>query len=236
MNDLTKIELEHSDEWSNELIEIYDNPVVRFLIQLLPGGLGSGVDTLVMRQIADYRKRRLKEFFDELSTGAKLLTEELVRSDDFLHCYFATTSAVLRSRRKEKIRWLARLLSSAVDSSLVNGTSDDYDYILKILDELTFEEIKILLRIREREIEARGGAWHAVAAPRVNKFWTNLRDELASELGISGADVDQRLIRTERTGCISLSRAGAMEVAPQYAATTSTFDQLVQLARLDHFP
>jgi hypothetical protein len=96
------------------LVERYERqPIIRGLVQLVPFGIGSALDTALAVKFQEYRTDRLREFFDELGTGEVPLTPDLIESDDFLHCYFATVGAVVKSYRKEKVRYLARLLRSA---------------------------------------------------------------------------------------------------------------------------
>lgn len=120
------------------------NPVIRGLIQLVPWGIGSAADVALVTILENIRKDRAREFFDELGKGAVQLTPEIIESEDFLHCYFSTVRAALNSRRREKIRYFARLLTSSINSSEIS-TVDEYEEYLSILDELSFRELGILV-------------------------------------------------------------------------------------------
>jgi len=132
------------------LVEKYDNPVIRSLIQLVPFGIGSGIDVLLMTKIKTIRDSRIKAFFDDLNEGEIELTEELIAQEDFLHSYFSTIRAVLRTRRKEKIKLFARLFKNSVIDNQVSDP-DEYDDYLKILDDLSMKDIILLNEIKSFE-------------------------------------------------------------------------------------
>lgn len=89
-------------------------------------------------------------FFNELADCKIELTPELVKSEDFLHCFFATTKAAINSRRREKIKMFARLLNSSIQQSNFSNT-DEYEEYLSILDELSFRELSILVTLHKYE-------------------------------------------------------------------------------------
>lgn len=70
-------------------MNLYDQPVIRSLIQLIPYGVGTAFDVFIVYKIQEIRKERLRTFFDELGAGKIELTKNLIESEDFLH-YFAT--------------------------------------------------------------------------------------------------------------------------------------------------
>ena len=224
---------DHSNGWCEELVDRYDKVGIRTLIQLLPFGIGSAIDAMMSKVIVENQRLRVREFFDVLNSGTTEITPEMIQDDQFLHCYFATIRAAIYTKRIEKVRWLAKLLESAISLPVEDRTGDDYDYLLKILDDLTHDEIQLLLRIRAEEIKHRGGTWTPTMTPRGNKaFWLDFRRQLAADLNISESKLDQRLVRIERTGCIWLTRPGGNELGPQYAVTTETFKELVEFAKI----
>ena len=60
--------------------------MIRSLVQLIPFGVGSAVDTGIAVRLSNIREERLRSFFDELAEGDVDLPEELLESDDFIHC------------------------------------------------------------------------------------------------------------------------------------------------------
>jgi len=133
----------------NKLIEKYDNIVIRTLIQLVPFGIGSGIDVALKSKIETIRNNRNKIFFDELSNGKIKLTEEMLLNDDFLHSFFSTYSYAKNSRRNEKIKWFAKLLRTGIIEK--NIDFDVYDEYLRVLDNLSIRDMYILRKIESFE-------------------------------------------------------------------------------------
>jgi hypothetical protein len=171
-----------------------ENKALRLLLKLFPHG--SMVDNTLASFYTKEKERRIRVFFDELSKGTIPLSEDELQSDDFLHKYFITIKAVLETKRDEKIRYFARLLLQAF-SDLINRSTDSYEDFLKILDELTYQEIFILIFIRSFEKEYDG--------PRgLNNMgmYRPLKTKLASVLGVSEDEVFSYFVRLQRTGLV----------------------------------
>lgn len=174
------------------------NPVIRGLIQLLPCGIGSAIDVAVVTKLENIHKDKLREFFDELGKGAVQLTPEIIESEDFLHRYFFTVRAALNSRRREKIRYFARLLTSSITTSEIS-TIDEYEEYLGILDELSFRELGILVVLSRYEKE---NFLQDDTDPiqRPNRFWDLLSSEVCSRFSIPDGELNGILARLNRTG------------------------------------
>jgi hypothetical protein len=122
------------------LSEAYaDSPVIRALMQLVPGGIGSAFDVGLQHRASKLKEQRLKTFFEELATGSIELTQEIVESDDFLHCFFIAAAASTRSRRAEKTKLFAKLLKSSI-SFREEGEIDEIEEFISIIDEMSFRE------------------------------------------------------------------------------------------------
>ena len=125
------------------VVRYKNHNLIRILVQLIPFGIGSAIDVGLITRIQSIREERAREFFDELSTGDVELSENLVESEDFLHCYFSTATAALNTRRREKIKLFARLLKSSVKPGNFVDT-DEFEEYLGILDDLSYREIEFL--------------------------------------------------------------------------------------------
>ena len=183
----------------DDLMNLYDQPEIRSLIQLIPAGIGSALDVALISKIQEIRKDRLKSFFDELGAGKIKLTKNLIESEDFLHCYFSTIKAAINTRRREKIKMFARLLKSSTLPNLIANT-DEYEEHLKILDDLSFKELRILILLDKYESRYPKNEgendWQ-----RADRFWKNFIDELMKKFGISKEENHAVLIRISRSGC-----------------------------------
>ena len=189
-----------------QLAEQYnDNPVVKALVQLITPYIDA-LDTLLMTHLQSFRDKRIITFFDELATLDIELNPELLVSEDFLHCCFATLKAAINTYQQEKIRKYANLLGTYTMSGNFADV-DEFEEYLKILEELSLKEINILEiletheakhPLREDENENEG--------QRVNRFWASFTQTLINELEIPREEIDARLMRLTRTGCYELLR------------------------------
>ena len=173
------------------------NPMIRGLIQLIPFGIGSAADVALVTTLERIREDRAREFFDELEKGAVQLTPGIIEKEDFLHCYFSTVRAALNTRRREKIRYFARLLTSSICSSEI-ATVDEYEECLSILDEIGYRELGILVVLSRYEKEYPQGKETDVQ--RTNRFWDPFSSEICSSFSISREELFGILTRLNRTG------------------------------------
>ena len=174
------------------------SPLIRSIIQVIPLGIGSAVDVALDTKIENIRHDRAREFFDELEKGTVQLTQEMIESEDFLHCYFSTFKAALNSHRREKICYFARLLTSSITLSKI-PTIDEYEEYLSILDDLSFRELEILIVLSryEKEYFLQGDK---NPLQRANRFWEQFSLEVCSKFSISDGELDGMLARLNRTG------------------------------------
>lgn len=123
----------------NSLARLYEKPpVIQALLQLIPY-LGGPIHTLIHSTLQRMEEGRTRALLDALSHGKLELSEELIESEDFLHCFCTTYKAVLNTRRREKIELFARLLKSAFTETRPRDI-DEFEEFISILDDLTYEE------------------------------------------------------------------------------------------------
>jgi len=183
-----------------KLLKSYEQqPVIRGLIQLVPLGIGSAIDTGVAVAFARYEENRLRTFFNELAVGHIELTPEIAESEDFLHAFLATTAAARRTRRDEKIQYLARLLRSTFSESPPQSM-DEYEEILSIIEDFSFRELQILALLAkvERETLFQGGENDL---QRANAIWPKFEALVQQHLGIDSEKLAPMLVRLQRSGC-----------------------------------
>ena len=182
-----------------KLAERYEkNAILRGLIQLVPFGLGSGIDVALSARFQKIKEERTRAFFDELAEGGILLQPGLLKSEDFLHCFFATVKAALDTRRREKIRLFARLLKASTLAGSFSGT-DEYEEYLNTLDELSFREISILVTLGKFEsLFPKSDTENDLK--RTHRFWDQFTTELVEKLHIPKEEIDAVLTRLNRTG------------------------------------
>ena len=205
------------------------SPMFRGLIQLIPCGIGSAIDVAVVTKLENIHKDKLREFFDELEKGAIPLTPEIIESEDFLHCYISTVRAALNTRRREKIRYFARLLTSSISSSEIS-TVDEYDECLSILDELSFRELGILIVLSryEKKYSYQDGGSHIQKA---DQFWERFSSEVCSGFSIPREELNGMLIRLNRTGLYYETFIGSYESNRARGALTPLYAKLEKLIK-----
>jgi len=206
--------------------EYNSNKALRLIVKLVP--MGSIIDSTLAGFYTKEKERRLKVFFDELARYDLQLSEEVIHSDDFLHKYFITLKAALETKRAEKIQYFARLLKNS-NEPIADNATDYYEDFLKVLDDLTYQELYVLKRLRSKEKENKNPA----AMPLVynKRFYRSLKKELAEELNVSIDEVLSIYIRLGRTGCINLEKGKQIAVEiDDSIATTDFFKKLELLA------
>ncbi len=208
-----------------KILQYYDNRVIRALIQLVPLGIGSAIDVVLIRTLENIREERARAFFDELSSGNMFVNESLLESKDFLHSYFATIKMALNSRRREKIQFFARLLKSSIIGEGPQNI-DEYEDFLKILDELSYRELQALAIMDEfssfpRTAEHNDLIW-------TNTFWHKFINRLETELKIPPEESSDFMNRISRTGCYEMFTGSYFDYIGGKGKLTPTYQRLKQ--------
>ena len=181
------------------LAERYErNPVVRTLVRLIP--YASTAEAAVLTVVANIRRDRAQVFFDELASANAIDNPDLLKSEDFVHCFFSTAKFALNTRRREKIRMFARLLkrSTLHDGELADV--DEYEDFLRILDEISYRELRALDTL-ETFYETHG-ADDQTDMQRLMGFWDEFCRRLSEDLQIPRDEVADFMSRIGRTGCL----------------------------------
>lgn len=173
------------------------SPVIRALVQLIPF-VGSAADAALVTILNNIREERARTFFDELASQDLALTEEQIKSEDFLHAYFATARAALNTRRREKISLFARLFLNYSQGKSFD-TVDAYEEALDVLDDLSLQEFKVLLVLDRFEKEHPIQEGHN-DLQRAATFWDSFLKAIEAEVGIPASEIPSVLARLNRTG------------------------------------
>jgi len=177
-------------------VDLAENPIIRGLMQLIPAGIGSALDVMIVDSAERIKKERAWVFFEELGAGQVALTEELVQSDDFIHALDATMRAAFRTRRAEKIRMFARLLKrGAIDGGA--GSADDYEEMVGLLDELSYREWQALLLFQGFLDNT---PVYLTPLHRATHAWMQFTAELRAQLGVDDSEASSFMNRIARTG------------------------------------
>ena len=216
------------------LVERYENnPVIQALAGLLIGLTGpfgatlSALERAIQAKVIQMHQERLRTFFDELASGRIKLTEEVIQQEDFLHAFMATTRAVLRTRREEKIRLFARLLAS-FGQETDRISVDNFEDSLNILDDLSCREFFVLLTLKKYE-EQTPFLEGENELQRASRFWNQFTSEVCAKLGISTEELRGMLARLNRTGLYKTFTGAFFDYRGGMGTTTPNLDRLLKL-------
>lgn len=210
-----------------ELGKRYEHqPLIRALVQLIPYGIGSAMDTALVTFLNKVREERARAFFDELAKGKIVLTQEQIANEDFLHAYFATARAALNTRRREKIKLFGRLFTHYCQGAGLTDT-DTYEETLAVVDDLTLRELQVLLLLRD--FESNNPVLPGQnTLQRATQFWASFLQRVEDENGIPKTEVPGYLERLNRTGLYQTFVGGYMDYTGDKGYTTPNFDRFLQ--------
>jgi hypothetical protein len=128
------------------LTAISEDPILKALADIVMTMKGipcSGAILDIFRGIiTTWSQKRNEAFFLELKRNPTMLPEGILKSDAFIHKFLITYKAVQITYTDEKIKLFARLLlNGGTDGCKV----DEYEELLRTLNELSNREIHILL-------------------------------------------------------------------------------------------
>lgn len=217
---------------SNRFENEYEaHPNLRALMQLIPFGAGSAIDTALSGKVQQMREARLHTLFQELRDGERELTDDLVQSEDFLQAFFATTSAALRTKRTDKIRWFGRLLLAATGANPGLSLADEHEDFLAILDDLSYREIGVLATLAELET-AHPKTPGVNDLQRAGRFWNDFTHTVCARFQVPAEEVQGILARLNRSGCYETFSGTYLDYTGGQGALTATYYRLANLIRL----
>jgi hypothetical protein len=208
-----------------QISEAYaQNPIIRALLQVFPGG--GSADTLLQQRAAEIAGERLRTFFSELANGTRDLTEESIANDDFLHCFFSTMRAVTHTKRAQKIRLFAKLLSSQAHGRF--SDTDYYEEVLSIIDSLSTREFEALNLLRSFEVGS-ASKHFGNELQRAENHWNVFESAACLKLSIPEGEFDGFMTRLEHTGLYHEITGTYYDYAGGVGRTTRLFSRLLNL-------
>jgi hypothetical protein len=177
---------------------------------------------------AELMRMRLEALADELAQQGYAPSEEsLTLDDDLLHAFSLAARVTIGTRRSEKIQLFGRLLSNyALGREPMS--CNKFEYMLRIIDELGFEEFVVLRLLRDAEIAA--GRSHD-SGPWTEPSWARFTHIASGKAGISAETLPGFLARVARTGlCAPVIGAYYDYTGGEYY-TTPMLDELLVAVR-----
>jgi hypothetical protein len=134
---------------------------------------------------------------EELATGQRLLTPELVESEPFLHACMAVARAAAHTRRAEKIRLLGRVLLGAVEQDALE--TDTYDEFAALVEALSWRELHVLAILQRYEDSVPEGP-PLQPGQRAAAFWPRFEATVQGEVAPAPSVLRDMLTGLNRTG------------------------------------
>lgn len=213
------------DIYLEKLHLAYENdPGIQAIINVFP--FLEFFKPFVSTRVKEIRSKRTETLFDELSKGKIELTQDIINSEDFIHKFFIVYRASINTRRKEKIRFFARLLKS----SIINEEEIDIDIFedySKILQDLSFREITALTLLDSYYPNT-----IKVDLSRTQKFWDDYEKNLQKKININKDTIGSFMSRLSRSGCYELFTGQYFDVDASrgMGTLTSTFHEVKKFA------
>ena len=211
----------------HSLVERYEHmPIIRLLVQLTV--IAAPVENAIVGLHRESRLKRLRIFFEELSKSNAIDNPELAESEDFVHNCIATLKFVENTRQREKIQYFARLLSvSSIEDGELTDV-DEYEDFLKLLDELSYRELRALHILDSFSSTPRNDDDNEMSWTM--KFWDDFVKKLCDELPLPTDEVAAFMTRVSRTGCYQLL-IGYYDTTPAIGVLTPVYSRLKNYIR-----
>ena len=178
--------------------DTYDRMPARALVSLSP--FASAVQEMMISTLTNLSQEGSRVFWEEFERGGIQVTDKIAESDKFVHCFRITAEATRRAFRHAKIRMLARLLRSGLTEGGFSDV-DEYERYLGILDELTYDEIRLLALLDTFESSYGSNVTTSLRRNAIQEYWGKFKAKALDELKIPEREIDNWMTRLGRTGC-----------------------------------
>ena len=195
---------------------------------------GAIADNFLLAKRDELQRNRIREFIAELDRQGCDITREQLERADFCHFTLVTIAAAARANRTEKVHMFARLLSN-YDRVISGSIQDDYEEMLRVLDDMSVREYHLLVILRNYERmfaqemnDLHHG--HVPGGPRrwAGGHWHEFVWKDMKRLGVPEEEVAGVLVRLRRTGFYETMQ-GQEPSGNFEGRTTPLFDRFVKV-------
>ena len=221
---------ESQDGLVSRIVALYErSPVARMVVAAYPPL--AIAEAGILASYKWWRARRLYVFTDEIISLNLNPTEEQVKSREFSEAFGAAAERVLRTKREEKIRLLARLFASYVETNDCSPEAfDAFEEELDILDEVEYREFQLLLVLWGHELQFPANS-NENPAQRTEHYWRDFQAEVTKELGVGIDELNAMLQRLTRTGLYQIITGNYWGYLGDRGYLTPLFDRLLRKLR-----
>lgn len=221
MSELTKNVIKNTAE--NIAKAYLENIAFRGIMQSHP--FSAIIDLAISSKYSEILISRNERFFAELQAGEVDYNQDVIESNEFLHCFFISYNAAMRAKREEKISMFAKILKR--ESNNLSIDTDEFEEITQIIEDVSYREFLILSKIYELELQyPLGEVEEDNDFIRTMRFWTLLEDYMEEDLKIPRFEQDSILVRLERTGLYVTLRGEFMTDTAGIGKTTKLFERI----------
>lgn len=109
------------------------------------------VGATILSGLQLFRFNKTNYFFEDIVKQNKVLTDEML-DEPFIHRFYITYNAILRTGYRKKIEFLARLFTDSYDNDTLKD-NDEYEILLDTINNLKEKHINFLTAFEKSEIK-----------------------------------------------------------------------------------
>lgn len=202
-----------------EIKDIWENPVVKFLLQFIP--IPTGADSAIGKAFEIHQRKKQEQLFEIILEDGTITIDDVNDVDCIMECA-KTIEVVNRLIRNDKIKYLAYLLKNSIKDKKRN--IDEFEELLSKISTLSVREIELLYLLYETENRniLKDQSNGQMVFNR-NESWKAFMNKAKSVYGLNESEIISKMLGIMRTGfCIcewkaNLSDTGlVVYTAPEY--------------------
>jgi hypothetical protein len=212
-----------------------ENPLTALLLT----ALGIAVPQIALgkeaidRAVSKIQKERFQTLLDKLAKGEKLITPELVQTEEFIHSFVVVYQASMNTFQREKIRRFARILLSAIERDEL--ASDKFEEYVKILESLSERELFILNTLHSLELRfGVDGSGTKSNGEKLKQVRAELEKVLFFEGISSQEELPSILYRLSGTGLYTLAQGMVFGHTGGFGSINPTFRDFSEWIKLEN--
>jgi hypothetical protein len=212
-----------------------ENPVTALLLtglSIIVPQIALGKEA-IDRAVTKIQKERFQILIDELAKGEKVITPELVETEEFIHSFVIVYRATMNTFQREKIRRFARILLTAIEKDEL--ASDKFEEYVKLLNDLSERELTILNTLYKLEnklgVDDSGTESNS---QNVKQARTDLEGILTSQNILLIEELPSMLYRLAGTGLYILSQGMIFGYSNGLGITSPVFKDFSEWIKLEN--
>lgn len=201
-----------------EIKDIWENPVVKFLLQFLP--IPVDADSAIEKAFETHQRKKQEQLF-EIIFEDDTITIDDVKDIECIMEFAKTMEVVNRLIRNDKIKYLAYLLKNSIKDK--NRNIDEFEELLSKFSTLSVREIELLHLLYEAENKKMLKDQNNQMVFNKNESWKVFINEAKTLYGLNESEIISKMLGIMRTGlCIcewkaNLSDTGiVVYTSPEY--------------------